>query len=467
MKKPFITSLFLIALSTVGCTSDVKGPVTDGPTTGDQGETTTDDNQNTTGAVHNGLYSLDLSSDNVTLVEGSKVTINVQVTRSAGHDRLINLAVEGQTDADRVDLTWNFSDTQLSGTENSAAITFNMDIGPLPIQRQVRTLRILGTDGNSQTIVTILRLEIEPTALADVYLLVGQSNMVGFSETDAKQSAPGEADAPNNRIKQLNVTGNGTANFSTIASFTNPNAIAVTGEPLTDALDPLHDGFDSRINGKEGTHIGLGLSFAKRAIGDTQSTIYLVPAAWSNTGFCRLERPDFSGELGWNARPNNNPALSGTLLHDRAIARANLALQLSNGILRGILWHQGEADSVSMECALLYEQNIRSMVASMRTNIIQDARGPNARKADANVPFVLGTMSKGLGYIIQPEPKQIVDGVHRNIKEVVPFSAFVSNDDLVPPSYPCGEGDCIHFGSTSYREMGVRYYDFLRQASER
>jgi len=467
MKTTLITSLLLIAISAVGCSSDVKSPQVASATTSGLGTNSGDGGSSTpAGPVSNGFYSLNLSNSNVSLTEGSTVSINVQIARSAGHSRLINLAVEGQTPADVTDLQWQFSDTQISDSEQSANITFRTDIGPLPIQRQVRNVRILGTDGNSQTVVGVLRLEIAPTDRPDVYLLVGQSNMVGFSETGAKQALPGELDAPNPRIQQLNVTGNDIANFPTTASFENVNAIAVSGQRLTDAVDPLHDGYDSRISGKAGTHIGMGMSFAKRAISDTQSNIVLVPAAWSNTGFCKRERTNYPGQLGWNARPSNNPVLSGTLLHDRAIARADLALQETNGILRGILWHQGEADSDNAECARLYQENISALVASLRTNIMQDARGAGARGPNANIPFVLGTMSKGAPYNFQPDPKQVVDGVHRNIKSIVPFSAYVDNDDLVPNAYPCGEGDCIHFGSTSYREMGSRYYDFLRQAAQ-
>jgi len=473
-----IASLLLVSLGLAGCSSDIKSTDPVGTTTNGQnaetdtgstaGNGTSGNNPDTTGAASNGLYTLNLSNDNVLLVEGGSVTVNLQINRSAGHNRLINLAVDGQTDADDAGLWWEFSDEQITGTENSSQITFNMNIGAMPIQRQFRTLRILGTDGNSQTISSVLELEIEPTGRADVYLLVGQSNMVGISEPMAKRSAPGQADAPNPRIKQLNVTGNGVENFPTEASFSNINTIAVPGQRLTTAIDPLHDGYDSTINGKEGTNIGLGMSFAKRAILDTQTTIYLVPAAWSNTGFCKRSRPDYQGDLGWNASATDNPALSGTLLHDRAIARANLALAETGGILRGILWHQGEADSDDMACATTYEQNLKALVASLRTNINQDARGPIARGPNSDVPFVLGTMSQGGSYVDQPEPKQIVDGVHRNIKSIVPYSAIVYNDDLVPPAYACGsaDGDCIHFGSAAYREMGSRYYDFILQANQ-
>jgi len=340
----------------------------------------------------------------------------------------------------------------------------------LPIEPQTRNLRITATDGNTQR-DTLLNINVTPTNLPDVYLLIGQSNMVGFSEVDAKQAGFTGDDAPVDAIRQLNVTGNDQENFRTEASFTDENAIAVPSPRFTPAIDPLHNGFDSSINGKAGTQVGLGLSFAKRAIENTNaSEIYLVPAAWADTGFCRRDRTTlamFEGSLGWNATSSSpaDPQLSGTLLHDRAIARTNMTLRETTGILRGILWHQGEADASNPYCAQLYAQKLTEMVASLRSNIRQDARGPNARGPNANVPFIVGTMSKGGSYNVQPEPKMVVDGVHRNIKQSVPFSAFVNNDDFIPPDYPCGDGDCIHFGSRAYRQMGSRYYDQLREAA--
>jgi len=49
----------------------------------------------------------------------------------------------------------------------------------------------------------------------------------------------------------------------------------------------------------------------------------------------------------------------------------------------------------------------------------------------------------------------------------VPFAAFVNNDDLVPPAYPCGNGSCVHFGAAAYREMGRRYAEQLQEIWQR
>ena len=108
---------------------------------------------------------------------------------------------------------------------------------------------------------------------------------------------------------------------------------------------------------------------------------------------------------------------------------------------------------------------MQELISSLRTNIIEDARGSVARGEHADVPFVVATMSKGSDERGSQLPfddiKLIVDGVHRNIANFVPFAGFVNADDLIPPDYPCGEGSCIHFGAAAYREIGVRYYDQL------
>jgi len=418
-------------------------------------------------------YRLSLPNQTVNLTEGSEVSATIRVERSSGYSGQVTIGAEPPSQSDGAELTWTFTNTRITNNENATSINIKLDYNSLPIQPQLRTLRILATDGTTQRSAD-LNINVAPTSLPDVYLLIGQSNMVGFSEQNAKQAVD---DAPDERIRQLNVTGNDPVNFSTAASFTSDAAIAVADPRYPSAIDPLHHGFDSSINGKSGTQVGLGLSFAKRAIENTQaSNIYLVPAAWSDTGFCRRERlgelQAFEGVLGWNATPptSANTLLSGTLLHDRAIARTNLTLRETNGILRGILWHQGEADAQNSACAGIYQQNLINLVKSLRENIIPDARGPNARSGlSANVPFVVGTMSKGFPYQNPVGPRLTVDNVHRSIKDIVPFSAFVNNDDLVPPQYPCGDGrddgDCTHFGSSAYRLMGSRYYDQLLEAA--
>jgi len=462
--QKIIAVLFAVPLMIAliaGCSADLEDPDSRGTTTSG----TTGDNST---AQNEANYTLSLPNQTVNLTEGENVSATIRIQRNNGYKGQVTIGADNDTTVDSAPITWAFANEKISENENSTTINLKLDYSALPIQPGSRTVRIVATDGNLQR-SALLTVNIQPTTLADVYLLIGQSNMVGFSEENAKQAGVAGDDEPVDRIKQLNVTGNDQQNFSSAASFKNVDAIAAPSPRLTPAVDPLHHGFDIGRGGKGGTQVGLGLSFAKRAEKNTQAnTVYLVPAAWADTGFCRRKRNNdlklFEGDLGWNATDPLNAELSGTLLHDRAIARTNLTLRETNGILRGILWHQGEADSENMACAQIYEQNLAKLVKSLRTEIIADARGTGARGEGANVPFVVGTMSKAPPYNELSAAKALVDEAHRNIKEYVKFSAFVNNDDLVPPTYQCGD-KCIHFGAKAYRHMGSDYYDQLLEAA--
>ncbi len=417
------------------------------------------------GTASNSAFTLQVGTGSIDLVEGAgAINIPVTVTRNAGQSRNIVLSVQGESESDERLLSRQFADADLAVGQSNTDLTIRLDIGPRPLQPQTRMLRISASDGSVAALSVPFMVRVTPTSRPDIYLLIGQSNMIGFSEDESKQADIGEIDAPDPRIRQLNVTGNDDENFSTAFDFTNPQSLFNTGVPVSLAVDPLHDGFDSTINGKAGTRIGPALSFAKRALADTGADIILVPAAWSDTGFCRRSTNRLPG-IGWNATTKSNPAFSGTLLHDRAIARTNIALQQTGGILRGILWHQGEADSDDIICAQAYAANLVELAESLRSNINQDARGAIARGVNSDVPFIAGTMSMGRDSNSDQTPfsdrKLLVDGAHRNVGALLPMADFVNNDDLVPAAFPCGEGSCIHFGAAAYREMGKRYYERL------
>lgn len=414
----------------------------------------------------NGFFALSTSNSSVNLTEGTgAVSVRLSVRREPEHDLPITIAADAPNAADNRNLTWSFTDERLEGEEDESELLLQLDYDVAPILSSTRTLRLSATDGINAPVVFDITLDISPTDRPDIYLLVGQSNMVGYSQVDARASNPGEPDAPDARITQLNVTGTGLPNFATPADFTNADSLAASTPRYTQALDPLHDGFDVTIDGKAARRIGPALSFAKAALQNTEAGIVLVPAAWEDTGFCRRTTNQFEN-LGWLANDTDNPTFAGTLLHDRAIARSQLAIEETGGILRGILWHQGEADSDNAECAARYADNLRDMVSSFRSSIIRDARGASGRGPTAEIPFIVGTMSKGSDERGSLAPfsdtKLIVDGAHRTVADTIPFSAFVNADDLVPPSYPCGEGSCIHFGAAALREAGNRYYQRLQ-----
>ena len=417
-----------------------------------------------------GDIALALPNVSGTLIEGGEaLVLSVGVTRTGGHALPVTLEAEADV-AGGNGLAWAFAATTLGAGESATTLRVELPIGPAPRRPGARTLVVTASDSAGARVRGEIAIDTVPTERPDIYLLAGQSNMVGSSRELARQAGPGEPDAPDPRVRQLDVTINDGGRYPTPASYTDIATIAAPDRRIVEALDPLHDIRDRGNDTKSGTTIGLGLTFGKAALADTTAEVVLVPSAWSDTGFCRRETNRFRGS-GWNARAPESTALAGTLLYDRAVARANLAIAETGGILRGILWHQGEADSDSLACAQLYERNLRDMVAGMRTDIAPDARGEAARGPEADIPFIVGTMSKGddeRGPAMAPfgEIKSIVDGVHRNVASIVPLSDVVIADDLVPEAYPCGQGFCIHYGAEALRELGTRYHERLRAVLE-
>ncbi len=410
-------------------------------------------------------FSLAIAPAAYELVEGSETGVDIPFTlsRDAGFDEPVTLSVSATDATDEVGVSTAFSSDVLDAADTQGRLTLTLAIDTLPISAQQRRFTITASHGEQREEASVT-VSVKPVARDDVYLIIGQSNAVGFSEADARQAGAGGLDEPNLRIRQANVRSNDSKLYPDSDSYTDVSADFRTPAFVT-ALDPLHEPVDPDTLSKEGTRIGMYLSFAKTALPETSRNIILVPAAWAGSGFCNTASP----AAHWNALTTEHEELGNTLLFDRALARVNETLSASGGILRGILWHQGETDAKEA-CAPFYEENLTTLVSELRTRIVPDARGAAARGPQANVPFVLGTLSQGSderGDLSDFTPgKLTVDAVHRNIASLVPHADVVLNDDLTPANgYPCGESSCVHFGASALREMGVRTHDALIRAA--
>ena len=402
------------------------------------------------------------------LTEGDSGGLNLPftLTRRNDHDSPVTLSIEGLTPADDAFITSSFDLPTMEATSNSNAAVMRLDIADLPIMRQQRSFTLVASDGIDQHELKF-QVAINPVDAPDIYLLVGQSNMVGFSGEGTRQSYAGGLDATDPRIQQLNATSNNQDTIFVEESDFTAILKNVATPSITVAEDPLHVPLDAtNTQRKSLDYIGLGLSFAKAALNDTSNDIILVPAAWSGSAFCANDQ----GPPGqWNAQDTTDAALGNTWLFDRAVARADYAIQTTGGILRGVLWHQGESDA-NDACASSYAANLERLVQALRLTITADARGGDLRRNDSNIPFVVGTMSRGIddrGDLSQfSQPKELIDLAHRNLPNVLNSVALSNHDDLTPANgYPCGNGTCVHFGAEALREMGRRYYAALLRAS--
>ncbi len=213
----------------------------------------------------------------------------------------------------------------------------------------------------------------------DIILLVGQSNMAG-------RGLPGEVDPIADRRIEMFRDGQWQA-----------------------AVEPLHDD-------KETAGVGLSMSCASAYLeAFPQARVGLVPAAVGGTPLSR-----------W---------MPGEDLYERALGIARDALK--GGVLKAILWHQGETDAQDIELAQSYGQRLTEMVGTLR------------RALDAtDVPFIVG----GLGDFLAAHPTCVHHALVNDALQNVSADrcGFASATGL-------GEFDGIHFDAAALRTLGQRY----------
>jgi hypothetical protein len=224
-----------------------------------------------------------------------------------------------------------------------------------------------------------------------LYLLIGQSNMAGRGVV-----GPEEADA-HPRVLALDRAG-----------------------AWVPAVDPIH--FDKPIAG-----VGPGPTFGRvMAERDHVLRIGLIPCAaggspitsWTPGGYWKQTR--------------SHP-------YDDALDRARLAMR--EGVLKGILWHQGESDSNERDVAP-YEDRLGALIGALRSEL--DAPG---------VPFVCATL--GDFFVARNEWAPAINEVLRGISRRVERTACVESGGLEH------KGDELHFSAEAARELGRRYAEAM------
>ena len=234
----------------------------------------------------------------------------------------------------------------------------------------------------------------EPDAKSyDLYLLIGQSNMAGRGKVDE------ESKKVHPRVFMLNKEG-----------------------AWAPAVDPLH--FD-----KPGAGVGPGLAFGK-AMADANPDIKigLIPCAVGGTSISV-----------WV--PGAHDAATKTHPYDDTLRRVKIALK--DGKLKGILWHQGEADR-GAEASAHYAEHLTALVARLRKEF-----------DTPDVPFVAGE----LGQLNEKnkDATEHFNGILHELAKSIPHFAVVPANGLKD------KGDNLHFDAVSAREMGQRFAATLRE----
>jgi hypothetical protein len=224
-----------------------------------------------------------------------------------------------------------------------------------------------------------------------IYLLIGQSNMAGRGVPDAE------------------------------SKVVNPGILMLDSlNRWVPATDPVHYDKPAIVG------VGPAISFASEMlIASKKIRIGLIPGAFGGSPV-KVWEP---GEAYLNGHP-----------YDDAITRTRLAMQ--QGVLKGILWHQGESDNDSVKVAQ-YMDKLKILINRLRTDLQQPA-----------VPFIAGE----LGYFIKAH--YINDIIHQ-LPQQVSNTAVVSAKDLRD------KGDALHFDTPSARELGRRYAEAMKRLQGR
>lgn len=237
-----------------------------------------------------------------------------------------------------------------------------------------------------------------------IFLLMGQSNMAGYGgvvESDPYQ--PGDKDP-----------------LAGVWAFTGQHQLdADTSMPemkWIPATHPLHI-FQSSAQ------FGMGMDFAKEYMRSHPGVIVgLIPCAWGGAPINWLKK--------------------GTSHYANAIARAKRAAK--DGVIKGVLWHQGESDSVTPELAALYQPKLDSVVTDLRSDL------NNSRLA-----FVCGDLAEFYGTGRSETHKAGIPIIRRTLHELpfrLPYTYCVSTDGLKSP-----DEHYVHFDRWSNIQLGRRY----------
>ncbi len=222
-----------------------------------------------------------------------------------------------------------------------------------------------------------------------IFFLMGQSNMAGFAKLLPEDKSP----VPH--VVKLPTKGD------------------IQWEP---ASHPLH-------NGRQTDRFGLGLAFAKEYLKDKPGvTVGLIPVAVGGTPIASLHK--------------------GSYVYRRAMKKAEYAMK--SGAIKGVLWHQGESDSVNVNFANNYEGKLHQLIEDLRSDL-----------KNHKLPFVVGNLGEFYGEGRKEEHQQgikIVKATLRQVPKKVRYTGFVESTGCSA----FGRAK-VHFNHKAYIILGKRY----------
>ena len=217
-----------------------------------------------------------------------------------------------------------------------------------------------------------------------LYILIGQSNMAGRGAITEEFKAQGH-----------------------------PNLYMLNQQNLwVIAKNPLH--FDKpKMDG-----VGPGMMFGiQMAEANPTNKTGLIPCAVGGTAM------ESWVPGGYDKATNTHP-------YDNAVIRIQEAMK--SGVIKGVVWHQGEANS-SLEKSKIYLTQLAELIERIRK-----------LTGNPNLPVVVGELGR------YRENYQYINQELAKLPTTVKFTAVASSEGLIH------KGDQTHFDGPSANEMGKR-----------
>ena len=171
---------------------------------------------------------------------------------------------------------------------------------------------------------------------------------------------------------------------------------------------------------------GLGISFAQTYLADNPEVVVgLIPMAWGGKGISQLNK--------------------GSKIYSDAIRHAKASTQ--TGTLKGVLWHQGESDTVEQTKTDTYEIKLHQLINDVREDL-----------GDPQLPFIAGNLAEfygtGKDHNAPDRVARInkIKGILRSLPEKMPHTGFVETTGCSPAARAK-----VHFNRQSYILLGKRY----------
>ncbi|CAL0305803.1 unnamed protein product [Lupinus luteus] len=257
-------------------------------------------------------------------------------------------------------------------------------------------------------VILIQLLAVKPQAYKNIFILAGQSNMAGRGG-----------------VVQDTVTGTTTWDGVIPPQCNqNPSILRLNAElEWVEAQEPLHHDIDA----KKTNGVGPGMSFANSMLNKREGfgVVGLVPCAIGGTNISQWEK--------------------GKVLYKHMMRRVKASLN-DGGSIRGLLWYQGESDTVNLNDAQSYQTRIHKFFIDVRNDlqspllpIIQVAlasgEGPYkeiVRQAQLDIELLNLRTVDALGLGLEPDGLHLTTSAQVNLGQIIADSVL----QFVPSSNP-------------------------------